>query len=87
LSIYHTLAELDERNEAGALCTIVRSRGSTPRRTGSKMLVYPDGKTMGSGGGGELENRVIYEARQAIVDGQSKPDRQYDLNTHTVSNF
>ena len=59
MSIYQALAELDERNEAGALCTIVRSRGSTPRYTGSKMLVYPDGKTMGSVGGGELENRVI----------------------------
>ena len=48
------------------------------------MLVYPDGKTMGSVGGGELENRVIYEARQAIVDGQSRPDRQYDLKyTHS----
>ncbi len=62
MSIYQALAELDERNGAGALCTVVRSMGSTPRRTGSKMLVYPDGKTMGSVGGGELENRVINEA-------------------------
>ena len=84
LSIYQTLAELDERNEGGALCTIVRSRGSTPRRTGGKMLVYPDGKTMGSVGGGELENRVINEAHQAIVDGQTRPDRQFDLKyTHS----
>jgi len=61
LSIYQALAELDERNKAGAQCIIVRSLGSTPRRTGSKMLVYPDGKTMGSVGGDELENRVINE--------------------------
>ncbi len=78
MSIYQALAELDERNEAGALCTIVRSRGSTPRYTGSKMLVYPDGKTMGSVGGGELENRVINEARQAIVDGRSRY-LEYDM--------
>lgn len=61
MSIYQALAEFDERNEAGALSTIVRSRGSTPRRTGSKILVYPDGKTMSQVGGGELENRVIDE--------------------------
>lgn len=61
MSIYQALSELDERNEAGTLCIIVRSMGSTPRRTGSKMLVYPDGKTMGSVGGGKLENRVINE--------------------------
>ena len=78
MSIYQALAELDERNEAGALCTIVRSRGSTPRRSGSKMLVYTDGKTMGSVGGGELENRVINEARQAIVDGRSRY-LEYDM--------
>ena len=84
MSIYQTLAELDERNEAGALCTIVRCRDSTPCRMGDKILVYLDGKTMGLVGGGELENRVIYEARLAIVDGQSRPDRQYDLKyTHS----
>jgi xanthine dehydrogenase accessory factor len=64
LSIYQALAELDECNEAEAMCTIVRSRGSTPQRTGSKMLVYPDGKTIGSFGGGELENRVINEVSE-----------------------
>jgi xanthine dehydrogenase accessory factor len=33
------------------------------------MLVYPDGKIIGTVGGGELENRVIAEALQAIQDG------------------
>lgn len=51
---------------------IVRSHGSTPRHTSSKMLVYADGHTLGSVGGGELENRVIAEARQALSDGKSR---------------
>ncbi|MFC2053956.1 XdhC family protein [Chloroflexota bacterium] len=84
MSIYQTLAELDDCNDTGTLCTIVRCRDSTPRCTGGKILVFLDGKTMGLVGGGELENRVIYEARKAIVDGQSRPDRQYDLKyTHS----
>lgn len=70
LSINQALAQLENDNGAGVLCTIVRSQGSTPRHTTSKMLVYPDGSIIGTVGGGELENRVIAAARQALVDGQ-----------------
>ena len=51
---------------------VVRSKGSTPRHSGSKMLVYPDGSIVGTVGGGELENRVIREALDAISDGSSR---------------
>jgi xanthine dehydrogenase accessory factor len=72
MSIYQTIAEMEQKGEAGTLCTIIDSRGSTPRHTGSKMLVYPDGKFIGTVGGGEIENRVIEEAKQAIRDGRSR---------------
>jgi xanthine dehydrogenase accessory factor len=36
------------------------------------MLVFPDGSLVGSVGGGELENRVIAEARKAILDGRPR---------------
>jgi len=72
MSIYQALAELEQKNEAGALCTIVRSQGSTPRHETSKMVVYPDGSIVGTVGGGEMENRVIAEAQQAIVDGKAR---------------
>jgi xanthine dehydrogenase accessory factor len=70
--IYQKLAELEANNEAGAFCVIVRSRGSTPRHTTSKMLVYPDGHIVGTVGGGEMESRVIAEALEAIQDGQPR---------------
>ncbi len=72
ISIFRALVELEEQNRAAALCMIVRSRGSTPRHASSKMLVYPDGKILGTVGGGEIENRVIAEARQAILDGKPR---------------
>ncbi len=72
MSIYRAIVELEERNEPGALCTIVSSKGSTPRRTTSKMLVYPDGSIAGTVGGGELENRVIREAREVILSGHPR---------------
>jgi xanthine dehydrogenase accessory factor len=72
MSIYRAIVELEERNEPGALCTIVSSKGSTPRRTTSKMLVYADGSIAGTVGGGELENRVIREAREVIQTGHPR---------------
>lgn len=72
MTIYQALAQLEINNDSGALCTIVRSQGSTPRHAGSKMVVYPDGHIQGTVGGGELENRIISEALQAIEDGQPR---------------
>lgn len=72
MSVFTALSELEKNNQAGALCIIVRSRGSTPRGAGSKMLVYPDGTIIGTVGGGELENRVVETAQQAILDGKAR---------------
>ena len=72
MSIYRAIVELEERNQPGALCTIVRSQGSTPRRAASKMLVYSDGRITGTVGGGELENRVIREAKEVIQSGHPR---------------
>lgn len=69
LEIYKLLAELESSGEGGAVCTIIRSRGSTPRHTGSKILVYADGHFVGTVGGGEVEARVIQEALDALRDG------------------
>ncbi len=71
ISIYQALSELEQNNESAALCTVVKSEGSTPRHVGSKMLVYPDGKFIGTVGGGELENRVMKTARESLNNGSA----------------
>lgn len=71
-SIYQALSELERNNESAALCTVIKSEGSTPRHVGSKMLVYPDGKFIGTVGGGELENRVIKAALESIKSGDAQ---------------
>jgi xanthine dehydrogenase accessory factor len=68
-NIYQVLAELEKNNNSAALCTVVSSEGSTPRHVGSKMLVYPDGKFVGTVGGGELESRVIKAALESLNTG------------------
>ena len=55
-----------ERGEAAALVTIVSSTGSTPQRVGAKMLVFADGRTVGTIGGGCYENDAFWKAREAI---------------------
>jgi xanthine dehydrogenase accessory factor len=65
-SIYEALLDLEVEYKTGALCTVVKTSGSTPRHSTSKMLVYPDESIIGTVGGGELENRVIKEAINAM---------------------
>jgi xanthine dehydrogenase accessory factor len=72
ISIYRALSDLEAKNESAALCTVVKSEGSTPRHVGSKMLVYPDGHFIGTVGGGDLEHRVLDEAWMALGDGQPR---------------
>lgn len=72
ISIYQALAEIEKNNGSAALCTVTSSEGSTPRHVGSKMLVYPDGKFIGTVGGGDLEHRVLDEAWMSISDGQPR---------------
>ena len=72
VDIYSALAEVEKNRGAAALCTVVKSEGSTPRHVGSKMLVYPDGKFIGTVGGGDMEHRILDEAWMALSDGKPR---------------
>jgi xanthine dehydrogenase accessory factor len=70
--VFHAVSDLLSKQGLGALCIVVRSRGSTPRHASSKMLVYSNGSIIGTVGGGELENQVIQEALKVMNDGQTR---------------
>jgi xanthine dehydrogenase accessory factor len=70
-SLREFLAAIDN-GEAVALATIVETRESVPRHAGTKMLIRVDGRCSGSVGGGEMEARVVAEARQALTDGRPR---------------
>ena len=63
-------ADALKRGEAVALVTVVRANGSTPQRAGAKMLVFADGRTVGTIGGGCYENDAFWKAREAIATGR-----------------
>lgn len=63
------LGQLLRSIDAGAnvcLATVVETNRSVPRRPGSKMLVFSDGRTLGTIGGGEMESRVVAEALNCL---------------------
>src|SRR4029077_387598 len=65
--VFAAVAEALDRGEPAALVTIVSTTGSTPQRVGAKMLVFGDGRTVGTIGGGCYENDAFGKAREAIL--------------------
>lgn len=64
--VFASLAEALAHGDEVALVTIVSSTGSTPQRVGAKMLVYADGRSVGTIGGGCYEHDAFWKAREAI---------------------
>ena len=69
--VVHYLGKSIESGEDVALATIISTKGSTPRGTTSKMLVYPDGSIKGTIGGGAIEASVIKKAIECLNKGES----------------
>ncbi len=67
MTILRELVDAVEARRPVVLATVVDSARSVPRRPGSKMLVYADGSTSGSIGGGEMEARVVAESLEALT--------------------
>src|SRR5881628_2282803 len=65
--VFAAVADALDRGEPAALVTIVAAHGSTPQRVGAKMLVFADGRTVGTIGGGCYENDAFGKAREAIL--------------------
>jgi xanthine dehydrogenase accessory factor len=66
--VFAALSDALQQGEEVALVTIVGSTGSTPQRVGAKMLVFADGRTVGTIGGGCYENDAFWKAREAIAN-------------------
>ncbi len=69
--VFAAVADALERGEPAALVTIVSTTGSTPQRVGAKMLVFGDGRIVGTIGGGCYENDAFGKAREAILSRQA----------------
>jgi xanthine dehydrogenase accessory factor len=68
--IYVKLLELIGQRKPAALVTVIATTGSTPRETGTKMLVMPDGSSYGTVGGSSVEAKIIAAAIISLREGK-----------------
>ena len=83
------LLEELERNCSGTPCVVVcvtASRGSSPRKTGSRMLVGPDGLIYGTVGGGYIELKAIELAQTMMESNERTRTAHFEMNGLAGSN-
>lgn len=60
------------KNEKISIVTVISTKGSTPRKSGSKMIVYDSGNVIGTIGGGCAEAKIITDAALMAGSGNLK---------------
>jgi len=69
MKIWGAIASGLGKRGAAVLISIRDAKGSTPRETGTRMVVFADGTYSGTIGGGTLEWRAIAEAQRLLSRG------------------
>jgi xanthine dehydrogenase accessory factor len=67
--IFNDLKTVIQQGIPAVLCVVTGTTGSTPRKAGSKMLVFQDGSLKGTIGGGSVEFQAIQDALNIISCG------------------
>lgn len=83
--IFNDLKTVIEQGIPAVLCMVTGTTGSTPRKAGSKMLVFQDGTIKGTVGGGSVEFQTIQDALGIICTGTPFSKRFHledDLKMH-----
>ena len=70
--VYEAIDTAAATNQPVVVATVAQTIGSTPRKTGAKMVVRPDGTFVGTIGGGCGESEVWQEAMDIIEDGRPR---------------
>jgi xanthine dehydrogenase accessory factor len=82
--IYDEIIKVKKSDDKAALCTIINTKGSAPRKVGAKMIVYDNGCIKGTIGGGDLEKKVIEEAIQVLADQRPSVFKHDLLHQHSM---
>ena len=62
------------------VATVIGTKGSTPQKPGSKLLVRSDGSGVGTLGGGCVEGDIWFAASELLKSGGTAEYREYQLN-------
>jgi xanthine dehydrogenase accessory factor len=73
--VFEKVIELQKTGQAGVLVTVVEKEGSGPLPAGARMLIYADGRTAGTIGGGALELIAVRKALELLRKRESRLGR------------
>ncbi len=82
VALFGELADAVRAGKRVCLATVVETSGSTPRKAGAQMLVYADGHSSGTVGGGLIESDMINTARAVLAEGTPRLEL-FKLNAAT----
>jgi xanthine dehydrogenase accessory factor len=82
VNIYDEIEKASKSGFKAAICTVINTKGSTPRKTGAKMVVYENGCIKGTIGGGNLEKKVIGDAIEVIHKHEASVFKHDLLHQH-----
>ena len=77
--IQETVRQLQDQQPC-VLATVVRTKGSTPQKAGSMLLVRQDGTGVGTLGGGCVEGDIWYAAKEMLRTRSGPEFKDYFLN-------
>ena len=72
--------KLLQSGKSGVLATVVRTKGSTPQKSGAMLLVREDGSGVGTLGGGCVEGDIWFAAKEILRRGGGPEFKDYFLN-------
>ena len=79
MDIFEKIVVARQQNRPFVLATVIDIKGSTPREIGAKMMVFRDGKTEGTIGGGAIEKKAVDECASLFESNQAQVIH-YDLD-------
>ncbi|MCD4680521.1 MAG: XdhC family protein [Bacteroidales bacterium] len=82
LSVYSKIEEVAASNKKAALCIVIETSGSTPRKAGAKMIVLEDRNIIDTIGGGNVERIVVEDALTVMKTGNPAKIK-YELHKDT----
>jgi xanthine dehydrogenase accessory factor len=69
--IYSQISTVQKAGTPAVFCLVTGTQGSTPRKAGSKMIVFPDKHISGTIGGGSVEAQAIEDALEILTTGSA----------------
>ena len=70
--IFRKLDQLLKEGRGAVLCTLIEKSGSGPRDEGAKMLIYEEGDSVSTIGGGGMERLLSKEALRVLDEGRPR---------------